>query len=198
MSNAVFPSLPGLSWGIVKTPIWKTQTQESVSGRELRWTSMVYPRWRVTLSYEFLRAGGGFSELQALVGFFNFRRGAWDDFLWLDQDDNTVAGQQIGVGNGARTAFTVYRTYGGFSEPVLNYVSAPVVKVGGVVKTAGVDYTISAGILTFSAAPANGAVVTWSGQFYKRVRFERDESECEQFLRDLWSAKKVVLLTVKE
>ena len=43
-----------------------------------------------------------------------------------------------------------------------------------------------------------GAALTWSGQFYKRVRFERDETEFEEFLQDLHSAKRVELITVKQ
>jgi len=197
MGNAVFPALPGLAWGVRKAPIWRTEVQESVSGQELRWSSMTYPRYRITLAYEFLRAGGGYAELQTLIGFFNARRGSWESFLWLDPDDNTVADQAIGTGTGAQATFAVYRSLGGFGEPVLSFVSPPVVKVAGVTKAAGADYSIASGLLTFAVAPAAGATITWSGQFYKRVRFERDETEFEQFLRDLWSAKTVTLKTVK-
>ena len=197
MSNAVFPALPGLAWGVVKTPIWKTEIQESVSGMELRWSAMAYPRYRISLTYEFLRAGRGYAELQTLVAFFNSRRGAWDDFLWLDPDDSVAIDQATGTGNGAQTAFPVFRAYGGFLEPVLNFVSVPAVKVNGVAKTPGADYSIANGMITFTTAPAAGAAVTWSGQFYRRVRFEHDETEFEQFLKDLWSAKKVGLKTVK-
>ena len=79
MSNAVFPVLPGLSWGRTLTPVWKTDVKESVSGMEFRWSAMAYPRYRVGLKYEVLRADSAAAELQVLVGFFNARRGAWDD-----------------------------------------------------------------------------------------------------------------------
>lgn len=197
MSNAVFPTLPGLAWGVVKTPLWKTQVQESVSGMELRWSAMAYPRYRITMSFEVLRAGQGYAELQTLVGFFNARRGSWDDFLWMDPDDNAVTDQVVGIGTGVNSVFAVTRSYGGFVEPVLNHVSPPVVKVGAVTKTAGSDYTLANGILTFTSAPPSSAVVTWTGQFYKRVVFEHDECDFEAFLRDLWSAKKVTLKTIK-
>lgn len=198
MSNAVFPDLPGLAWSVKKVPLWKTETQESISGKELRWSAMSYPRYRITLNYEFLRAGNGNAELQTLMGFFNARRGSWDDFLWLDPDDKAVTDQQIGVGTGGQTVFTTYRTYGGFAEPVLNWVSPPVVKVAGVTKAAGTDYTLAAGVLTFAAAPAASAAITITGSFYKRVKFERDECEFEQFMFELWSAKQVSLKTIKE
>ena len=63
--------------------------------------------------------------------------------------------------------------------------------------TSAVVGSITGGRITFVSAPAVGAALTWSGQFYKRVRFARDETEFEEFLQDLWSAKKVELITVK-
>lgn len=197
MSSAIFPTLPGLSWGSRKTPVWKTVTHESISGMELRVALMTYPRYRISLSYEFLRAGGGLAELQTLIGFFNQRRGSWDDFLWLDVDDCTASGVVFGAGTGTKTTFALARSFGGFLEPVQDFVSAPVIKVNGVVKATPGDYSISNGMVIFSVAPAVGAALTWSGQFYKRVRFEKDEAEFEQFLKDLWSAKKIELITVK-
>lgn len=198
MSNAVFPTLPGLSWSVRRTPVWKTVSHESVSGMELRAALMTYPRWRFQLSYEFLRSGGGYAELQTLVGFFNQRRGSWDSFLWLDPADSTASWAPFGTGDGATKVFTLSRPLGGFLEPVQDFVSAPSVYVAGALKASPTDYTISAGKVTFAAAPASGAALTWVGQFYKRVRFERDETEFEEFLKDLHSAKKVDLITVKQ
>lgn len=197
MSNAVFPVLPGLSWGRTLTPVWKTDVKESVSGMEFRWSAMAYPRYRVALKYEVLRAGAGVEELQALVGFFNARRGAWDDFLWLDEADRLAADELLGLGDGANKVYPIFRRRGGFAEPVLNFVAPPVVRVNGVDKALGTDYTLSGGIVTFIKAPFVGAAVTWSGEFYKRVRFERNEVEFEEFLRDLWAARRVDLITVK-
>jgi hypothetical protein len=124
MSNSVFPSLPGLTWGTTKTPEWKTIVQESVSGKELAASLMTYPRWTYTLSYEFLRSGAQ-TELQTLVGFFNARRGKFDDFLYTDPDDNAVTSQQFGTGDGTSTVFALVRTYGGFTEPVQNINGTP-------------------------------------------------------------------------
>ena len=198
MSNAVFPELPGLSWGVRRTPMWKTITHESGAGMELRTALMAYPRWRIGLSFECLRAGGGYSEMQTLAGFFNARRGSWDSFLWRDPGDSVAAGVGFGTGDGATKVFTLSRPFGGFLEPVQDFVSTPLVYVAGALKASPADYTISAGKITFSAAPAAGEALTWSGQFYKRVRFERDETEFEEFLQDLHSAKRVELITVKQ
>ncbi|HNI47215.1 MAG TPA: DUF2460 domain-containing protein [Zoogloea sp.] len=54
-----------------------------------------------------------------------------------------------------------------------------------------------AGKVTFSGPPAAGAILSWSGEYLRRVRFERGSQEFREFLQDLWEAKTVSLLTVK-
>ena len=197
MSDAIFPSLPGLKIEVTKVPAWKTLIAESVSGMENRATLMNYPRYKVILAYEVLRAGNGLDELQQLIGFFNQRRGSWDDFLWLDPDDNSATASVFGVGDGSTKVFTISRDLGGFREPVHAYLGTPQVYVAGALQATPAAYSISGSKCTFVTAPASGASLTWTGQFYKRVRFVRDEVEFERFLVDLWAAKKVELITVK-
>lgn len=197
MSDAVFPILPGLKWGIKRAPIWKTLMQESVSGKELSVSLMSYPLRRYSLSYEFLRAGAE-AELQQLEGFFNARRGRHDTFLYSDPDDSTVVDQSFGSGNGSQTVFFLARTRGGYAEPVQALNGVPVIKVAGVTKATPADYTISAtGMVTFAVAPAVAADLTWSGSYYWRCRFLRDETEFDQFLQDLWSLQRIEFRTVK-
>lgn len=198
MGNAVFPTLAGLAWGQMKTPMWKTDVKEAISGREFRWTLMTYPRYRVTMSYEVLRADSVNAELQTLIGFFNLRRGSFDSFLWTDPDDNQVANAVFGTGDGATKTFSLSRLYGGFAEPVVDLNGTPVIKVNGVAQLVPSQCSVAGGKVTFVTAPPNGAALTWSGSFYRRVRFLRDEADFEKFLQDLWTAKKVELITVKE
>lgn len=196
MSDAVFPTLAGRGWSIVKTPVWKTIVQESVSGMELRARLMTYPRYRITLTYDVLRAST-YGELQSIMSFFNLRSGSFDDFLLLDPDDNTASLQGFGTGDGATKAFQIGRDFGAFREPVQDFVSPPLIYAGGALQSSA-GYSISKGVITFSTAPSSGAALTWSGQFYKRVRFYKDEIEFEEFMQDLWQAKKVELITVKK
>lgn len=197
MSNAVFPTLPGRGWSIVKTPIWKTVAHESVSGMELRSTMLTYPRYRISLSFDVLRARTDLAEVQALMSFFNLRKGAFDSFLWMDPDDNSATAQAFGTGDGSTKSFTIGRDYGAFREPVLDFVAAPTIYAAGVAQSSA-GYAISKGVITFGTAPSTGAALTWSGQFYKRVRFVKDELDFEEFMKDLWQAKKVEMITVKQ
>lgn len=122
MSNAVYPALPGLAWPTKRTPLWKTKVSNTPSGREFRTAPMLVPRYRYTLQYDFLRSAAALSEFQTLFGFFNARHGAFDSFLYNNPDDNSIAGQPIGVGDGATAAFQLVRSLGGFSEPVFDPV----------------------------------------------------------------------------
>lgn len=202
MSNAVFPTLAGLSWDVAKTPIWRTAIQSAVSGKELRASLMSYPLWKFSLSYEVLRADSASQELQTLLGFFLGRQGQFDSFLYTDPVDNSVTGQNFGTGDGTTTAFQLVRTYGAggftFTEPVQNVNGTPSIYVAGVLKTAGTDYTIgSTGIVTFTSAPANGAALTWTGNYYFRCRFLQDSADFNQFMYLLFDLQKLEFQSVK-
>lgn len=198
MSDAVFPALPGVKWNVKRTPIWKSLSEESVSGKEMSVALMTYPLRRYSLSYELLRAGA-LAELEQLEGFFNARRGRHDTWLYNDPDDYAVTDQAFGTGNGSSTVFYLVRTRGGFTEPVQSLNSAPVIKVDGVTKTLTVDYTISAlGAVTFVTPPADGAALTWNGTYYWRCKFLQDIAEFDQFMKNLWQLGRLEFRTFKQ
>lgn len=199
MSNSVFPDLPGLKIEIKRTPIWKTLKQESASGRVVTAALMTYPLRRYGLSFEFLRSGGGYTELQQVEAFFNQHKGAYESFLFNDPDDNAVVDQVFGTGNGTQTSFPLLRTRGGFSEPVQSVNGVPTIKVNGVTKATPADYTISAnGIVVFAVAPPAGHALTWTGSYYWRCRFVNDTSEFERFMFNLWKLNSIDFVTVKQ
>ena len=196
MSSSVYPTLPGLTWGLTRTPIWKTGKSETASGREFAVSYMTYPRYLYRLQYEFLRETGSFSELRTLVGFFNSMRGSFDSFLFLDPDDSVATNQQFGVGDGVTTRFQVTRSMGGFAEPVFDFVAGTTsFFVNGSLQASGI--TLANGLLTFASAPAAGAVLTWSGTYYWRCAFTNDSTEFSQFMQRLWEAKAVEFKTRK-
>lgn len=202
MSDAVFPQMPGIKWGSVKTPTWSTRVQKSVNGRELRASFYSYPDWKISLSYEVLRSGT-LAELQTMIGFFNARKGSFDSFLYEDPEDFAVTDQSFGITASGVTQYQLLRSYGGFIEPVtapkLSGPVVPAIYVGGALQTLGTHYTLSSkGVVTFLTAPAGGQALTWSGEFYLRVRFVQDSADFERFLHQLWALKKIEIKTVKD
>jgi uncharacterized protein (TIGR02217 family) len=205
MSNSVFPALPGLEWNSTKSPSWNTSIQRSVGGRETRISFMSLPIWRWTLSYEFLRQADAYAEFQTLVNFFNARQGNYDSFLYTDPTDYLIADtspstrQNFGTGNGSTTAFQLVRSLvaSGVNEPIYNVNGTAKIYKANVLQTVGVDYTInSAGLVTFSSAPASSVALTWSGSYYWRVRFEQASSEYSLFASQYWQARQVSLISI--
>ena len=133
------------------------------------------------------------ADLQAVVQFFEARCGRFYGFRWRDYLDYTSAppgvtpsclDQSIGTGNASAKTFQLCKLYGDSFDPFVRTIAKPVsgtvlVGLNGVQKTVGSEFTVDTitGMVTFAAAPANGAVVTAGFQFDVPVRFDTDYLE---------------------
>ena len=185
----VFPTLPGIQWGVHKSPQFNTATHRAVSGYEIRAARMQYPLWTFTLSYEFLR-DGAYAELKTLMGFFLKQMGSFSAFCYSDPSDNAVVNQAFATGDGVTSSFPLTRSYGGFVEPVQNLDGTPQIFVGGVLQ-APAAFSIVNGQVSFAAPPAAGAVLAWTGSFFYRVRFVSDHADFNQFMFELYELKQI-------
>lgn len=211
MSTQVFPALAGLGWDVKRSQIWKTRAQEAIGGKETRLADWSYPRWEWELTFDFLRqaganmqaatfAGSTYAEFATLAGFFNLRQGQFDSFLYTEPDDNTVAAQAIGTGDGTTTTFQLVRAFGGFVEPIFapNTVSH-VYRAG----TDHSDWTVSnwgsatPGIVTFSPAPTSGQAITADFTYYFPCRFSADQLDFEKFMAAIYQGKSVKFRSIK-
>jgi len=199
MSQSVYPmSVPGLLPTVSVWPRFSTRTQSAVSGRETRAAFMQYPLWDITVGYEFLRANSAFPELDTIVGLFLACKGSWDSFLIAIPNDQACTNMPFATGDGVTTVFQLTRTRGaggfGFTEPVMNPLAVTNIKAAGAV-VSGAGYTIgSTGLVTFTTAPASGAALTWTGTYYFRCRFTKDQIEFDGFMQDLYELKKVEMI----
>ena len=187
--GALFPTLPGIQWGVQKSPQFNTAIHRVVSGYEIRAARMQYPLWTFTLSYEFLR-DGAYAELKTLLGFFLQRMGSFSAFCYSDPSDNTVVSQAFATGDGVTSSFALTRSYGGFVEPVQNLNGTPQIVVGGT-PLAPTDFSILDGVVMLATPPAAGAVLTWTGSFFYRVRFVNDHADFNQFMFELHELKQI-------
>jgi uncharacterized protein (TIGR02217 family) len=195
MTLPVFPTLAGVSWPVKRTPMWSTIAETSVSGRNSRSRRWSYPRYQIELPYEFLRADVG--ELDSLMGFFNQVGGSADLWQFTDPDDGTATDAPFGTGDGTTVAFQLARTKGGFSEPVFAPTGTVAIKAAGT-PVSGSGFTVgTTGLITFNAAPANGAALTWSGAFNWLCRFNTDTTTFEKFMKNLWDNQSIVFTTEK-
>ena len=207
MSSSVFPSLAGQGWDIVRTPMWDTEINTNNSGKETRLANQTYPRYQYDVTFDVLRQGivhgTAYTEFSQLMGFYNSRQGQFDSFLYTDKDDNAVTDQAIGLGDGATTTFQLVRSFGGYVEPILAPNVVTNVKVNGVTKTPGTDYTVSSwgssapGVITFAVAPGNALAITSTFSFYWPCRFTMDKFPLNKFMSALYAGKKLSFLTLK-
>ena len=195
----VLPRLPAQSFKILKTPLWSSAINISVSGVERRRALWSYPIWRFQIGHEYIRSDATALELQRLVTFFNSKGGSSQAFFYLDQDDNAVTAMNFGTGDGAKTTFQLSRTTTigsiSFTEPVRAFNGTPTIYINGVSTGA---FSIGAnGLITFTTAPANGAALTWTGQFFFLCRFEKDELSLRQIFSGMWENGSLDFRSVK-
>jgi uncharacterized protein (TIGR02217 family) len=203
MSSAVFPSLAGLMFPVVRTQMWDTNVQASISGRENRLANWTTPKYSWEGDVSVLRSASP-EDFQTLMGFVNARQGQFDSFLYMDPDDNYVAGQAIGTGDGSTTTFQFVRSLGGFIEPVLapNYTAGVSVFLNGVLQTTGLTFTAwgnpgNPGQVVFASAPASGVAITANINYYWPCRFNSDKTSFSLDFQGLYSVKKLSWITVK-
>lgn len=213
-SSAQFPVLPGL---IVEDTeqLDGTITQTGISGREYRQTFQVTPRFRFTVRISFLRSRTGFLEWQALAGFVARVGVGLDSFTWEHPEDKSVVAHPFGRGDGSEVDFQLQRTivpvaslpdpsvrfywptFGDGYCPVFALATTPSIYVGGVLQVVSTHYSLSStGQVTFVSAPASGAILTWTGTYFWRVRIEGNV-RTRRLLTQVWQGDSISLITVK-
>jgi uncharacterized protein (TIGR02217 family) len=172
-------------------PTRRTDIVTLASGREHRNARFAHSRRR----YD---AGLGVRTLDALhavLSFFEGRRGRLYGFRFRDRADwkscppgqaVSPLDQALGLGDGARTAFALQKTYGADFAPYVRPIAKPVggsvrVALNGVEQALGAGFGLDAttGAVTFAAPPPPGAAVTAGFAFDVPVRFDTDDLDVD-------------------
>lgn len=123
-----------------------------------------------TLPFQNIRAEEYFEDIKNA---FMAMGGPTDSFLANDYWDNTATESPFGEGDGVETSFFLSKRYpfgsAFYDRPITKPVSGATIFVNGVVTVASVN-TLT-GEVVFGAPPANGADLTWTGEFRVPVRF---------------------------
>ncbi len=179
-----FPT--ALSFGSIGGPERRTDVVTLASGFEERNTPWAHSRRR----YD---AGIGLrsmDDIDALIAFFEARRGQMYGFRWKDWADFksckpsaqvSATDQVIGTGDGVTTEFALAKAYASgdavYARPVVKPVSGSVlVAVDGMTLEEGTDFSVDVmtGVVSVFAAPSAGVSVTAGFEFDVPVRFDTD------------------------
>lgn len=202
--NVLFPK--EISYGSRGGPSFKTTVITLASGLERR-----NQEWaRVRSMYDVSHGIKSPEELDQIRKFFYARRGMANSFNFYDWGDNTIANQNIGVGDGVKRQFQIIKSY--IDEGNYQY-DRPITKieegsdlpilVNGVPQTKGTHYTLdyTTGIVTFTvpATPPVGAVINLPlAVFYVHCRFDIDHFDP---VHDFWlyqSWESIPLVEIKD
>jgi uncharacterized protein (TIGR02217 family) len=193
-----------ISLGSRGGPQWATDVVELVSGAEER-----NSRW--AQSKRRFDAGFGVKskkDLQAILAFFEERRGSFHGFLFRDPLDHssgdgtpTNLDQQIGVGDGTTREFQLVKHYGASFDPYIRNISKP---VAGTISVAidGLDQTgflldETTGVLTLQTPPATDTLITAGFEFDVPVRFASDRMDVEVTSFDAAVAPSIKLVEIR-
>src|SRR3954462_1430663 len=174
-------------------PERRTEIVALGSGREERNARWAHSRRR----YD---AGYGVKTLDALsqvVAFFEERRGRLHGFRWRDRLDHLSAAggasvtpldQVLGLGDGARVTFPLFKLYGAVHAPYQRPIAKPVagsvrIAVDSVEQSEGTAFTCDSatGVITFPPGhiPAPGKSIQAGFLFDVPVRFDTDYLEAD-------------------
>jgi hypothetical protein len=175
MSYPIMPTMPlSMAAGLKKTPNFNTVRQKGPAGVNSGIALKPFPTWDFEFSLDHITGHEhtASSVVAQMLGTFMATAGGAALFLFTDPQDCSVPYSQFGTGNGTTTAFQLSRNIYGAVDIIQNLNGTPTIYVGGVHNTT--CSVSSTGVVTFSSAPANEAVLTWSGYFYYLCRFAED------------------------
>jgi uncharacterized protein (TIGR02217 family) len=152
------------------------------------------------------------ADMQAVLAFFEERRGRFHSFLWrdgLDFSSNGGSGtptpldQAIGTGDGATTQLQLVKQYGVSFDPFLRPITKPVagsvrIAVGGSELMSGFAVDTLTGLITLATAPAAAAAVTAGFLFDVPVRFDTDRLDIELTGFEAANAPSIPVIEVNE
>lgn len=189
---------PDISYGVTGGPEYSTDVVITGSGYEQRNINWSQARCK----YQAAHGVKNENQMKRLLAFFRARRGKAYGFRFKDWLDYTGTGEIIGVGDGTATAFQLIKTYtddAGYTEvrkirkPVAGTVKVYVDNV----RQTTLSVNVTTGIITFTIAPSQGAVITADYEFDVPVRFDTDH--CPQSIKewDIYSWDNIPLLEIR-
>ncbi len=196
-----------ISRGARGGPERRTQIVELASGDEERNASWANSRRRYDAAYGIRRA----DDLAAVVAFFEARNGRLYGFRWKDWGDYksclpsgtpAATDQTIGIGDGTTTTFQLVKAYTSGAQTWIRSITKPVagtvtVALDGNAQASGWSVDTTTSLITFTAAPASGVIISAGFEFDVPVRFDTDQLDVTHDIERLGSITSIPLIEVR-
>ena len=182
--NQRFPI--NLSFGSTGGPERRTDVVTLANGFEERNTPWEHSRRR----YDAGAALRSADDVDALIAFFEARRGKLHAFRWKDWSDYkscrpsqiiSALDQEIGRGDGVTTVFGLIKIYASGAYSYVRPIAKPVdgsvrIAIAGDLKLEGVEYSVdhATGLISFVTPPDILAQISAGYEFDVPVRFDTD------------------------
>jgi uncharacterized protein (TIGR02217 family) len=168
--DARFPE--SYAYGAICTDDWLTEVVETRSRVEHRNA----PAADVRLTWDLSTTGKTAAQRDGIRDYFRAMRGPLHSFPFRDLFDYECARSTIATGDGAEQDFQLVKPYTIGSETYNRTITKPVtasvrIWVNGVEQVSGWSVSRTTGIVTFTVAPADSAVIEASFEFDVPVRF---------------------------
>lgn len=161
---------PGFGWS--GGPEFQTRVTALANGAEKRNAEWLLCRHRFSVPYKNIST----QAYMNIKKMFLICMGKTHTFLHKDWADYQATDEQFGTGDGSNKTFQLAKVSssagGVYTRKITKPNTGVVINVNGVVTSATVS-TLD-GSVVFVTAPANGAVLSWSGEFFVQVRFDND------------------------
>ncbi len=168
------------------------------SGREERNSRWLHSRRRYNAAYGIKSR----ADMQAVLAFFEERRGRFHSFLWRDALDHSSDGlQPLGTGDGETTQFQLVKRYGAAFDPYLRPITKPVaasIEVFAAGEAVEIEVDDLTGLVTFAAAPDEGCELTARFNFDVPVRFDIDRLDVSLSSFDAAEVPSIPVIEVRE
>ncbi len=189
---------PEISYGATAGPEFSTTVITVRSGAEQRNRNWAAARLRFDASTGIKTR----AQAEAIIAFFRARGGRAQGFRFKDWSDYRAAAQALGTGDGVRTTFQLVKRYVSGGDEDARLITKPVagttkISLNGTPQTSGWSVDTATGLVTFTAAPANAAVITADFEFDVPARFDTDRLEFRLETHDLMVWEQIPIVEVR-
>ena len=194
------PRFPAnISKGSSGGPNYSTSIVPASSGHEQRNANWQFP----IHEYETAYGVRGIHHLESLKAFFHVAKGRAHAFRFRDyadykscpvQDAISPTDQLIATGDGATLDFQLIKNYNVGPEASTRLIQKPVasttrISLDAVEQLSGWTVDTTSGVVTFSIAPADGALISAGYEFDVPVRFSEDHLPTQLEMYNVGSAR---------